>query len=111
MSSEKENTGAWLLVYLMSLISSIAFSLLLIGVGYEHLAKIIFLWLPIIAIVVVKFVERPVLRGYFESGDHGQRIIRKDAPKSVVILLKLIPTMAFMMIGYAFAHLTKHGSI
>ena len=109
MSIAKE--GVWLFVYFVCLVSAIALSSLLIGVGYEQLAKILFLWLPLIAIIVVKFFERPMLRRYFESSDHGQWNIRKDAPRSVNILLRLIPIMAFLMIGYAFAHLSKHGSI
>lgn len=111
MSITKERTGAWLFLYFASLVSSIGLSLFLIGVDYEQLAKVLFLWLPLIAIVVVKLLERPMLRRYFESGDYGQWILRKDAPRIVNNLFKLIPVMAFFMIGYAFAHLSKHGSI
>lgn len=111
MSITKEHTGVWLFVYFVSLVSSIALSLCLIGAGYEQLAKMLFLWLPLIAIVIVKFFERPMLRRYFESGERDQWILRKDAPRSVNFLFKLIPIMAFSMIGYAFAHLSKHGSI
>ena len=109
--SNKENTGIWLLAFLISLGGSISFSLLMMECGYEYLAKILFLWAPLIVIVVVKFMEHSMLRSYFELGDHGQWIIRKDAPKRVVILFKLIPIMAFLMIGYAFAHLAEHGLI
>lgn len=111
MSITKERTGVWLFIYFFSLAGSIALSLLLIGVGYERVAKKLFLWFPLITIVFVKFFERPILRRYFESDNRGQWIIRKDAPQSVNILFKLVPIMAFLMIGYAFAHLFKHGSI
>jgi len=111
VSITKERAGVWLLACFVSLFGSAALSLFLIGAGYEPLAKILFLWLPLIAIVVVKFFERPMLRRYFESGDHGQWILRKDAPRSVNALFRLTPIMAFLMIGYAFAHLSKHGSI
>lgn len=111
MSIRKECTGVWLFVYFVSLVSSIALSSFLIGVGYEWLAKMLFLWLPLIAIVVVKFFERPILRRYFEFRDRSQWILRKDAPQIVNLLFKIIPLMAFLMVGYAFAHLSKHGSI
>lgn len=111
MSIAKERTGIWLFVCFVSLVSAIALSLLLIGVGYERLAKILFLWLPLIAIVIVKFFERPMLRRYLESSDHNQWNIRKDAPQCVIILFKLIPVMAFLMVGYAYAHFFKYGSI
>jgi hypothetical protein len=111
VSIAKEHTGVWLFVYFISLVSAIALSLLLIGVGYERLAKVLFLWLPLIVIVVVKFLERPMLRRYFELGANNQWNIRKDAPRSVHILFGLIPMMAAFMVGYAYAHFFKHGSI
>lgn len=105
MSITKERTGVWLFIYFVSLISSTALSLLLTGLGHERLAKMLFLWLPLIAIIFAKFLERPLLRRYFELDGHNQWIIRKDAPQSVNILLKLIPIMALIMVGHAFANL------
>ena len=69
MSIAKE--GVWLFVYFVCLVSAIALSSLLIGVGYEQLAKILFLWLPLIAIVVAKVLERSMLRRYFDSSAYG----------------------------------------
>ncbi len=70
MSITKERTGAWLFLYFVSLVGSMALSSFLIGVDYERLAKVLLLWLPLIAIVVVKLLERPMLRRYFESDDY-----------------------------------------
>lgn len=111
MNITKERTGVWLFVYFISLVSSIALSLHLIGAGYERFAQILFLWLPLSVGVFAKLFERPILRRYFESGDHDQWIIRKDAPQIINILFRLIPIMALLMVGYAYAHLFKHGSI
>lgn len=111
MSIKDEHIGFWLFVALVSLIGSVTLSFLLIGASYERLAKILFLGLPSIALTIFKFFERPMLRRYCEYGDHGQWVIRKDAPRSVNILFKLIPIMVTLMIGYAYAHLAKYGSI
>lgn len=110
MSITEKRTGIWLFVYFVSLVSSIALSWLLIRAGHERVAKILFLWFPFITIVSVKLSE-PVLRRYLESGEHGQMNVRKDAPQIINALFRLIPIMALSMVGYAYVHLTKHGSV
>lgn len=111
MSIKEERTGVWVIFSFVGLFSSTALSVFLMRVGYEWLAMVLFLWLPLITIVVLKFLDRPLLRKYLELDDYGQWILRKDAPQIIHILLGLAPIMATLMVGYVFAHLFKHGSI
>lgn len=111
MSVRKERIGVWLFAYFISLVGSMTLSSLLIEHGYGLIAKIFFLWVPFIAIALIKSFEGPIFGKYVEAGDHAYRVLRKNAPKRISILINLAPIMAFFMLGYAFAHLYKHGSI
>jgi len=110
---EDKETLNKILIFLsfVGLFGSTVLSLFLINSGYEIIAKILFLWLPIVAIVIFAFLNYSLFKKYSELDEYDQYTLRKDAPQIIYILLGLVPIVMALMVGYAYAYLFKYGLI
>ena len=107
----KENTRAWIFIFLTCLVGATVSSWKMINSGNEYLAKAIFFWGPFCILLIVKILQSMMFKNFFEINGIGQRSIRKDAPAGIYIFFDSVRAISFFMLGYAFAHLAKYGSV